>query len=213
MAREKDKVGLREIVAYEKTQMLPLNFTVSYILTPIYAVICFLLFAAFAVLMEIDDEKYLVHGLLCLGVFVLISVIFLASVPFVRKKAIGVELERYDFDTSTVEPLKVYDFSTEDFSLRFDEHGMYVNDELFYYNHLSKNVVTDNYCKRVGVYIQFAWDEEHIVTLAVNPTSLKMLECLDIKLDNRHILDYIIANKKAAFEQIYNKGYVAARYE
>ena len=37
MAKEKDKVGLKEIVAYEKTQMLPLNFTVSYILTPIYA--------------------------------------------------------------------------------------------------------------------------------------------------------------------------------
>ena len=38
---KKDKVGLKEIVAYEKTQMLPLNFTVSYILTPIYAVVCF----------------------------------------------------------------------------------------------------------------------------------------------------------------------------
>ena len=40
-----------------------------------------------------------------------------------------------------------------------------------------------------------------------------MLECFEIKLDNRHILDYIIANKKDAFEQIYNKGYVVARYE
>ena len=86
MAKEKDKVGLKEIVAYEKTQMLPLNFTVSYILTPIYAVVCFLLIGAFAVLMEVDDEKYLVHGLLCLGAFVLISIIFLASVPLVRKK-------------------------------------------------------------------------------------------------------------------------------
>lgn len=213
MDKEQDKVGLREIVAYEKTQMLPLNFTVSYVLTPLYAVVCFLLIGAFAVLMEIDDEKYLVHGLLCLGAFVLISIIFLASVPLVRKKAIDIELERYDFDTSTAEPLEIYDFSTEDFSLKFDEHGMYVNDELFYYNHLNKNVITDNYCNRVGVYIQFAWDEEHIVTLSVNPTSLKMLECLEIKLDNRHILDYIIANKKDAFKQIYNKGYVVACYE
>lgn len=210
---EKDKVGLKEIVAYEKTQMLPMNFTVSYILTPIYAVVCFLLIGAFAVLMEIDDEKYLVQGLLCLGAMVLISIIFLASVPLVRKKAIKTELARYDFDTSKEGPLDIYDFSTDEFSLKFDKYGMCVNDELFYYNHLNKNVVTDNYLKRVGVYLQFALDEEHRVTLSVNPTTLKMLESFEIKLDNRHILEYILSNKRDAFEQIYNKGYVVARYE
>ncbi len=200
-------------MAYEKTQMLPLNFTVSYILTPIYAVLCFLLIGLFAVLMKIDDEKYLVQGLLCLGAFVLISIIFLASVPLVRKKAIKIEIERYDFDTSKEEALEIYDFSTEEFSLKFDSYGMYVNDELFYYNHLDKNVVTGNYLKRVGVYLQFALDEEHRVTLSVNPTTLKMLDSLEIKLDNRHILEYILSNKEDAFEQIYNKGYVVALYE
>lgn len=200
-------------MAYEKTQMLPLNFTVSYILTPIYAVLCFLLIGLFAVLMKIDDEKYLVQGLLCLGAFVLISIIFLASVPLVRKKAIKIEIERYDFDTSKEEALEIYDFSTEEISLKFDSYGMYVNDELFYYNHLDKNVVTGNYLKRVGVYLQFALDEEHRVTLLVNPTTLKMLDSLEIKLDNRHILEYILSNKEDAFEQIYNKGYVVALYE
>ena len=200
-------------MAYEKTQMLPLNFTVSYILTPIYAVLCFLLIGLFAVLMKIDDEKYLVQGLLCLGAFVLISIIFLTSVPLVRKKAIKIEIERYDFDTSKEEALEIYDFSTEEFSLKFDSYGMYVNDELFYYNHLDKNVVTGNYLKRVGVYLQFALDEEHRVTLSVNPTTLKMLDSLEIKLDNRHILEYILSNKEDAFEQIYNKGYVVALYE
>lgn len=193
--------------------MLPLNFTVSYILTPIYAVLCFLLIGLFAVLMKIDDEKYLVQGLLCLEAFVLISIIFLASVPLVRKKAIKIEIERYDFDTSKEEALEIYDFSTEEFSLKFDSYGMYVNDELFYYNHLDKNVVTGNYLKRVGVYLQFAFDEEHRVTLSVNPTTLKMLDSLEIKLDNRHILEYILSNKEDAFEQIYNKGYVVALYE
>ena len=167
----------------------------------------------FAVLMKIDDEKYLVQGLLCLGAFVLISIIFLASVPLVRKKAIKIEIERYDFDTSKEEALEIYDFSTEEFSLKFDSYGMYVNDELFYYNHLDKNVVTGNYLKRVGVYLQFALDEEHRVTLSVNPTTLKMLDSLEIKLDNRHILEYILSNKEDAFEQIYNKGYVVALYE
>jgi len=213
MDKEKDKVGLKGIIAYEKTQMLPLNFAMSYILTPIYVVICFLLIGAFAVLMEIDDEKYLVHGLLCLGAFVLISIVFLASVPFVRKKAIKTELERYDFDILKENALEIYDFSTEEFSLKFDKQGMYVNDELFYYNHLDKRVITGNYCKRVEIYFQFSLSKEEFFIISVNPTTLKMLDCLEIKLDNKHILDYIISNKKDAFEQIYDKGYVVARYE
>lgn len=213
MGKEKNKVGLKEIVAYEKTQMLPLNFTVSYILTPIYAVVCFLLIGAFAVLMEIDDKKYLVHGLLCLSAIVVISIIFLACVPLVRKKAIKTELNRYDFDTSTVDALDTYDFSTEEFSLKFDKHGMHVNDVLFYYNHLDKMVVTGNYCKRVDIYLQFSLPNEQFITISVNPTTLKMLECLEIKLDNRHVLEYILSNKRDAFEQIYNKGHVIARYK
>jgi len=149
---------------------------------------------------------------LCLGAMVVISIAFLSCVPLVRKKAIKTELERYDFDTSKEETLEIYDFSTEEFSLKFDKHGMYVNDELFYYNHLDKIVVTGNYCKRIEIYLQFSLSKEQFVTISVNPTTLKMLECLEIKLDNRHILDYIISNKEEAFEQIYNKGYVVARY-
>lgn len=205
---KKGNKNLKEIIAFEKTQMLPLNFTVSYILTPIYAIVCFLLILTFAVLMAIDDEKYLVEGLLCLGSFLLISIAFLASIPFVRKKAITIELQRYDFDTSDVEECEIFDFSTEDFSLKFDKNGMYVNEELFYYNHLNKYILTENYCKRVGIYIQFTLDEEHKITLSLSPTTLKMLECFEIELDNKHILDYIITNKEDAFKQIYNKGHV-----
>lgn len=210
--RKKEKIRLKDIVTYEKTQMLPLNFTMSYIITPIYLGISFLLIAVFAVLMGIDDEKYLVHGLLCLGAFVLITILILASVPFVRKRAIETEIGQYDFNVSKVETFDMWDFSTEEFSLKFDKNGMYVNDELFYYNHLSKMVVTGNYCKRVEIYLQFALSEDQVVTLSVNPTTLKMLEFLEIKLDNQHVLEYIISNKKEAFKQIYNKGFVVVRY-
>ncbi|MBP3414483.1 MAG: hypothetical protein J6L81_04715 [Clostridia bacterium] len=208
MDKENERIRLKEIIAFEKSQMLPFDFTISYILTPIYVVICILLGGIFAILMEIDDEKYLVQGLLCLGAFVLISVLFLICVPFFRKKTIKLELERYDFDTTKEESLEIWVFSTEEFSLKFDRNGMYINDELFYYNHLSKTVVTSNYCKRIWIYLQFALSEEEAVTLPVAPDTLKMLECLEIKLDNEHILNYIISNKQEAFEQIYNRGYI-----
>ena len=135
-----DKPRLREIIAYEKTQMLPLNFMVSYILVPIYVVVSLFLIGAFGILMEIDDQKHLVPGLLCLGAWALITIVLLASVPFVRRKTIRTELNRYEFDTSAEIPLQVYDFSTEDFSLKFDQFGMYVNEDLFYYNHLQKRI-------------------------------------------------------------------------
>lgn len=208
---KEEKRSLKEIIAYEKMQMLPLNFTVFYILTPIYAAISFLLIGAFAVLMEIDDEKYLVPGLFCLGAFIVISIVFLACVPFIRKKAIMTELSRYNFDTSIESPQEIYDFSTDELSLKFDKFGMYVNDELYYYNHLDRYIMTGNLYKRVNLYIQFSQGKEWYITLPVNPTTLKMLESLNIQLHNSDILEYILTNKKDAFEQIYNKGYIVIR--
>ena len=205
--REGEKMRLKDIVAYEKSQMLPLNFTVSYILTPIYVVISFLLITVCVVLMEIDDETYLVPGLLCLGTFALISILFLATVPVVRKKAIEAELARYDFDVSKIER-DTWDFSTEELALKFDEHGMHIDGTLHYYNHLRKQVVTGNHYKRVEIYLMFALSEEQNVLLNVNPTTMKMLTCLNITLDNQHILDYILSNKREAFRQIYDKSYV-----
>jgi len=208
----KDRAGLREIVSYEKSQMLPLNFTVCYILTPIYAVISFALIAAFGIFMEIDDQKYLVHGLSCLGAFVLLSIAFLACIPLVRKKTIHTEMERYDFDISREEALEIYDFSSGEFSLKFDKYGIHVDDELTYYNHLDIFVMTSNYCKRVEIYLQFSRAKEWFVTLSLNPTTLKMLECFEIPLANRHVLEYILSNTRDAFAQIYDKGYVIPKY-
>lgn len=203
-----ENMNFSEIVAYEKSQMLPLNFVMSYVLAPIYAAISFLLIGAFCVLMEIDDTKFLFPGLICLGVWLLITIIFLLSVPFVRKKAIAAEMQRYDFDTSNVEAAELWNFSTDDFSLKFDRFGMYVNDKLFYYTHLYKQIITSNYCKRVGIYLQFALSKEQAVTLYVNPVTLKLLQSLDIQLENQQTLEYILSNKEDAFRKIYDKGHL-----
>ena len=186
--------------------MLPLNFKVNYVFLPLYLAASLLLLALFGVFMEIDDEKYLIHGLFCFFLFVMISIIFLAFVPYIRKKAIKFELERYDFDTSKEETLEIYDFSADDFSLKFDKYGMYADGELFYYNHLEKVVVTSNHLQRIGICLQFIKDEQYKIALSVNPGTLKMLESLEIKLDNQSILEYILSNKTDAFDQIYQKG-------
>ncbi len=204
----KEKIRVKDWVAYEKAKMHPLTFVMSYIVTPAYLMITLFLLGAFAVFMEIDDHKYLVHGLFCLGAFVLISILLLVAVPLVRNKVISAELKRYHFDTSKEIPLDQYDFSMDDISLKFDKHGMYFNGRLFYYHHLLKTVVTTNDCKRIGIYLEFALTKEQSVMLYVNPTTLKMLECFEIKLDNQHILDDIISNPRKAFQKIYTRGAV-----
>lgn len=211
MSKESSRINFKNFLADEKAQMLPIVFTVSYVITPIYLIITFLLLVVFGVLMGVDEEKYFVHGLICLGVFAVITVSLLISAPIVRKKVIDIEFERYDFDTSKVEDKEVWDLSTDEISLKFDRNGMYVNDELFYYNHLKITLATSNSYKRIGIYFQFALSEEQVVPLFVNPTTLKMIESLDIKPDGMDILEYIISDKKEAFGQIYNKGYVVIR--
>lgn len=186
--------------------MPPFMFFMSYIITPIYIIACILILVAFATLKEIDSEKYFVQGLLLLSAFVILSIALLISVPFVRRKVINAEIERYDFDTSSVEDSDLWDFSTEEFSLKFDNDGMYLNGKLYYYNHMQKLVVTSNSCKRVWIYLQFIFSQEEAIILSLNPKTLKMMQCLNIKPDNQEVLDYILSNKRAAFEKILNKG-------
>lgn len=146
--------------------------------------------------------------MLCLGAFILISVILQVIDYFLCKKTINVELERYNFDTSNIEELEMYEFYYADgSSLKFDKNGMYINDELFYYSDMSKLVLTSNYRRRIGIYIQFYVSEEQCIALSLDEgLTLKILESLNIQLDNMNVLEYILSNKRKAFEQIYRKG-------
>lgn len=204
--RKNDNISLKDIITIEKTQMLPSNFIFSYIVVPIYILLTISLLVAFGVLMQIDDNKYILHGIIIVAVFALMSIALLASVPFVRKSAIKKELDRYNFDTATVQPRELWDFSTDEYKIKFDKNGMYVNDELYYYNHLYKSLVTSNRYQRITICILFALSEEQTIFLPVNPDSLKMLECLEITLDNDDDLQYILSNKEMAFEKIFRTG-------
>ena len=206
---ENKKRTFREIIRQEKEIMLPLNFFVSYILTPIYAIISFVLIAVFGVLMSIDEDKYLISGILCLCAFVVISIMLLSAVPFVRKKAIQTEIQRYNFDFSDEPTLETWDFSTEEIALRFKSYGMYVNDDFYNFDELKITVETSNYCKRVHIVLHFMITPDEYIALPIDKRVLKMIDSFRIKIYNRSQLDYILENKKTAFEEIYKKGYVS----
>lgn len=206
---ENKKRTFREIIRQEKEIMLPLNFFVSYILTPIYAIISLVLITVFGVLMSVHEDKYLISGILCLCAFVVVSIIFLSTVPFVRKKAIQTEIQRYDFDFSDEPDLEIWDFSTEEIALRFKSYGMYVDDDFYNFDELMITIETSNYCKRVHIVLRFMINPDTYITLPIDKRVLKMIDSFRIRIYNRSQLDYILDNKTIAFEEIYNRGHVS----
>ena len=202
----KVKPGIKEIISYEKAKLHPLNFTMSYIIIPCYALIAVILICAFAVLMYIDGGRYMIHGMVCLGLLVMLTIALIVSAAMIRKQVIKTQLQRYNFDTSKEEPREQYDFSTEELTLVFDKSGLHVNNKLFYYNRLSKKLVISNDYKKIDLYLRFALSEEHYLMLYLDPTTLKMLECFEIRLENHDVLDRILSDPQKAFEKIYDRG-------
>ena len=206
-----DKISLKQILLYEKAVMHPLNRMTTYVITPIYLGVALLLIIAFAVLMEIDDEKYLVVSLCFLALLAIFTVVFLSAVPFIRKKVLRDELDSYSFDFSDLEHKTEYEYSFDDSIIKFDKYGMYVEGHLFYYNHLYISVVTNNYCHRILIDLRFALDDENFIQIRLDEKMLKMISDLHIPIQNEDILNYILNNKEDAFKQIYNKGYLSIK--
>lgn len=206
MKRRNKNPYIRDYRPPDSAKMLPWDFVMLYVILPVYSVVSIALLSYCSIFIE--EDKNLRSGLLCLGAFILISAMLLVIDYFFYKKTINVELERYNFDTSDIEELEMYEFYyANGSSLKFDKNGMYINDELFYYSDMSKLVLTSNYRRRIGIYIQFYVSEEQCIALSLDEgLTLKILESLNIQLDNMNVLEYILSNKRKAFEQIYRKG-------
>ncbi len=158
--------------------------------------------------MEIDDEKYLVAGVLCLGFIGVLSVAVVCMGVFIKKEALRTELMLNDFNTENIEDNEWYDFSADNLILIFDKNGIRLNDEFYYYNHFSKTLITDNEFLRINIYVVFYLDEENALSMRLDSRILKVLERFNVELNNQKVLEYIINNKEEAFKQIYTRGYI-----
>ncbi len=203
------KVRFRDIIAAEKARMLPLNALLVYRITSVYVFVSVLLSVGFGVLMDIDDERYFLPAISLIGIFAALSIVLLASLPYVRKKAVETELQRYDFDTSSINSADVWTISAEGETVRFDRRGMQVRGVRHDYDGLRCRIVTNNYYQRINISLWCASSEEEDgVLLPLTSQVLKMIEYLNIPLDNPETLDFILHHRVAAFRQIYDKGFV-----
>lgn len=198
---------LAQAIEVEKREMLPLNFTMSYWVAPLYVLVSFLLIAGFGILLAMDEAKYFLPAMVLMGIFIVMSIALLASVPFVRKRAIEAEMQRYCFDTTNV--VVERKLNVDGKHLCFNKDGVKIDDNVFDYSDLCCRIVTDNYCKRINVSLSICppADEEGVL-LPLTCYTLKLLECLPIPLENPELLEYILQHKAEAFRQIYDRGWV-----
>ena len=202
----KNGTRLSSLIKYEKARMLPLNFTMSYIITPLYVLLCTGLMIAFGLL--INDSRHLIEALLCLFAMALLTLGLLLLVPYVKKKAIAHELARYDFDTAKLKDRDEWDFSDDDHQILFNRYGILLDGKLHYYNHIKKAVTVSNECQRVNIDLLFVIDEDTCGSVPLTASALKTLRQFGIQLINQKTLDYIVGHKEQAFREIYQKGSV-----
>lgn len=213
MSDKSQKPRLRDMVAADKKNMLPLNFAASYIGKPVYVVLAAILLILFGAFVDAGSFG---GSVICLLLLALMTVALIYMKPFVRKRAVRAELERYDLKhmlekRDRMASHKVWDFSTEELRVYFNRYGMGVGDERRYYNHMDKRVMTGNDYQRVGIFICFSDSEGQSILLPLNARVLKMLDDFQVTLDNQAALDYIFAHPEEAFTEIYSKGHVALK--
>ena len=208
--KQSKKPRLRDMIALEKSRMLPLNFAFSYIIIPLYVTFAIVMFLVIGAL---TGAKETTAFLVCLVILAIATAAFIAMFPLVRKKAIQSELKRYNIKRllrkrDNMESRIEWDFSEKELSLQFNHHGMVLDGDLHYYNHLAKLVYTGNDYHRVGIFICFSVSEDNNILLPLSAEALKMLQDFEVKLDNQPVLDYILEHPEQAFADIYDKGKV-----
>ncbi len=204
--KTKNTSSFKEILAFEKSVVPPIRYKVNYIIVPVYILLSLGIFTAFGILMELDEVRYLPYGLGLMGLFVLITIALLISVPLVRRKEVLYSLGFYNFDETQSEEQDMYDYSTDEHKVVFDKYGMNVNDNLFWYNHMNVFVETERYMHRIFVSVVFCVDENFYCHIPLSGTSIRMIKQFGIRITNPHVLKSIIDNPYKAFETIYTKG-------
>ena len=199
---------LADMIKREKIHMNRIRFIVNYVVVPIYAILILLCLMAAAVLLTIDEIKYTPAAIVIFCFTGLLSILLLASVPFVRKMEIRTELSRYNFDDSEITDKDVYTYSIGDTSATFDKNGMYLDGNFYWYNHLLIIFATSKELMRIWISIQFMTNDGTGVNIVITNELIHMLKQFGITTVNQEALAYTIRHKQAAFTQIYKTGTV-----
>lgn len=214
-------MGFLDAIRSEAARLNRIRFVMNYVLVPAYLLLSLGGILVGGILMSIDEQRYESTFIGILIAFVLLSVVFLASVPFVRRREIRIELRRYGFDASSIAPgdeafTCIFD---EELTAVFDRHGVRLNDCDLAYHHFFISVVASNPANHVLVQLEFRLKREQPVPLPADATLASFAVLLRkeliwmfrqgfIRIENPEVLDHILEHPTDAFTQIYKYGRV-----
>lgn len=206
------KKSFLDLIRYEKKEMNPIRFKINYFFIPIWLAIFFLNILLIVIIDAKNDSLSLTSYIL-LGIDILSLPTILSSIPFIRKKEVKLELDKYDFVNSNGD--LIYEFEDEMSvksinKIEFLEDKILINNNELNYENCNCMIVTNNHLLRINVNLLFEiWDKncyEYNISLKLDGKLIKLINDKQIKVLNKDIYDYIIHNKEKAFYQIIKYG-------
>lgn len=207
-AYEEKKPSFRENIAREKKEMNRIRFVMNNYIVLGYIGFLIVSMGGMGALMSIDPVKFEPLAIVLVSLFGLVTVLLLASVPFVRKKELEIEQARYDFYVSPEHQKSVYEFIADGQSVRFDAAGATWNRDFFPYSNLTQEMNTSGKMMRVHLGITFTTKFSRTFEIPINPDVIAMLDRFHIALENQNDYKYLMQNTKQAFLDILKYGSV-----
>ena len=190
----------------EKQYMNPIRYRVNYRIVPGFALFSAGCLALALVLMSIDDKKYTPAFLVLLGLVLAASILLLLSVPKTRKAEMASELGRYDFEVPPMDAQEPCTLNHEGAELAFEQQGLRIDGEFYWYSHLKPVLVTSNRFNRVWIAVRFGTEPLKALYVPLCPQMLRAVQEFDIPISNREKLVFLLKYKENAFAQIYSSG-------
>lgn len=106
--------NLLKYIKQEYSALSPTRRILNYIIVPVYLLYIVVFVALSLILMNIDENKFLIAFLILAGIFLALTTAILLSLKFVRKKELADEMARYDFDVAGAEVKEQYVYNKDE---------------------------------------------------------------------------------------------------
>ena len=104
--------------------------------------------------------------------------------------------------------LEIYGLHT----IVINQNGLSVNDAQLGWEKAHAEIAVYNLLVQVHIYLNILFDDEELtLSLKLNKDVLSLIDKFSIKVENREILDFIVNNKRVAFEEILKRGRITEK--
>ncbi len=223
---------LSEVIRREKELMSPLRWKINYVVVPLYLAISLLPLFAVIPLMIADENKYTPVFIVWIALVAIATVALLCSLPFITRKEVRVELERYSYLFKEPSPIEndcvvirdeeiTYTLDREGIRVEWPKEGEQVFDEVredaFFiaWDKAELCFATQTHLRRVHMALAvFPFYSENDfsgpylpqIFVPISEESFSAIKAFGLGKDFGADWTYLFYNPEDAFKQILTKG-------